>query len=133
VQRVALLLNEIPMNRLRPTISLAAIAVLLTGTVRMASGWFPLTGSALFVREETDDEEIESQEANKRLGSKVLESKLIHRVDPEYPELAGRARVEGEVTLKISVNEEGDVSNVEVISGHQLLRQAAVDAVKQWR
>jgi outer membrane biosynthesis protein TonB len=99
----------------------------------MASGWFPLTGSALFVREETDDEEIESQEANKRLGSKVLESKLIHRVDPEYPELAGRARVEGEVTLKISVNEEGDVSNVEVISGHQLLRQAAVDAVKQWR
>ncbi|MEJ2246526.1 MAG: energy transducer TonB [Acidobacteriota bacterium] len=59
--------------------------------------------------------------------------RLLRKVDPEYPELAIRARVEGEVVLKISVNEKGDVSNAEVISGHQLLRQAAVDAVKQWR
>jgi TonB family protein len=178
VERIALLLKEVHMNRTRLILSLTGIALLLAGTVRLASGWFPLTGSALTIQEETSDEEIGSQQAKPAppptptipgvvVGSmkgvsdrpapprkpnpakaEVKTSiivkkeegqplppilKIIRKVDPEYPELARRARVEGEVVLKISVNEEGYVSNVEIISGHQLLRQAAVDAVKQWK
>jgi len=69
----------------------------------------------------------------KYVGSNVLQSKLVHKVDPEYPELAKRARVKGTVTLGVTVNEEGHVSHVEVIGGHPMLLIAAEKAVKQWK
>ena len=68
-----------------------------------------------------------------RVGGNVQDSKLIHRVDPEYPEVARRARVETTVILEVLVNEQGEVANIRVIRGHPLLNQAATDAVKQWR
>ncbi|MBN2318697.1 MAG: TonB family protein [Acidobacteria bacterium] len=67
------------------------------------------------------------------IDGNVLQSKLIHKVDPEYPELARRARVKGKVNLAVTVTEEGYVSNVEVIGGHPMLRDAAEKAVKQWK
>jgi TonB family protein len=67
-----------------------------------------------------------------RVGGNVQESKLIKRVEPVYPELAKRARLEQIVMLEVSVDEEGYVSNIRVIRGHPLLDQAAIDAVKQW-
>lgn len=68
-----------------------------------------------------------------RVGGNVQESKILRRVDPIYPELAKRARVEQIVMLEVSVDEEGNVANVRVIRGHPLLDQAAIDAVKQWK
>lgn len=59
--------------------------------------------------------------------------KVIHRVTPVYPEEAKRAPVEGKVVLDITVEENGEVSMAEVVNGHRLLNQAAIDAVKQWR
>jgi len=59
--------------------------------------------------------------------------KVIHQVAPAYPEEAKRERVEGNVVLDVTVEENGKVSMTKVISGHRLLQQAAVDAVKQWR
>ena len=59
--------------------------------------------------------------------------KVIHQVAPAYPEEAKRERVEGNVVLDVTVEESGNVSMTKVISGHRLLQQAAVDAVKQWR
>jgi protein TonB len=60
-------------------------------------------------------------------------SKLIRRVDPVYPELAKRARVSGRVTLQVTVDEAGHVTDAKVVSGHPLLNDAAVTAVKQWK
>jgi TonB family protein len=67
-----------------------------------------------------------------RVGGNVQESKLIKRVEPIYPELAKRARLEQMVMLEVNVNEEGFVADIRVIRGHPLLDQAAIDAVKQW-
>jgi TonB family protein len=67
-----------------------------------------------------------------RVGGNVQESKIIKKVEPVYPELAKRARIEQIVMLEVTVNEEGLVSNIRVIRGHPLLEQAAIDAVKQW-
>jgi TonB family protein len=67
-----------------------------------------------------------------RVGGNVQETKLIKRVDPVYPELAKRARVEQVVMLEVTADETGAVSNVRVIKGHPVLDQAAVDAVRQW-
>jgi periplasmic protein TonB len=59
---------------------------------------------------------------------------LIHRVNPEYPEVARKARVEGTVILEAIINKNGDVENVKVLRGvHPVLDQAAVNAVRKWR
>jgi TonB family protein len=75
----------------------------------------------------------EDQRKPVRVGSGVQESKLIYRVEPNYPALAERTHVVGTVIVEVSVNEEGSVSNVRVLQGNQLFEQAAIDAVKQWR
>ncbi len=66
-------------------------------------------------------------------GGNVQEAKLIFRVDPVYPELARRAHVSGSVILEAVIDEEGSVTEVRILSGHPLLNDAAIQAVKQWK
>jgi len=49
-----------------------------------------------------------------------------------YPPLAKQARVSGVVQLKVIIGKDGAVKEVTAISGHPFLRQAAIDAVRQW-
>ena len=65
--------------------------------------------------------------------SHVMEGNLIRRVQPEYPALARQARIQGTVVLRAVVNREGTIQDLQVISGHPLLVQAAINAVRQWR
>lgn len=59
---------------------------------------------------------------------------LLHKVEPVYPEIARRARMQGRVVLRAVVGFEGDVESVEVLSATSpFLEDAAVVAVKQWR
>jgi len=66
-------------------------------------------------------------------GGFMINKKLVHKVDPVYPEAAIKARVQGRVKLTVTVNEEGLVSDVQAAAGHPLLNEAAVNAVKQWK
>lgn len=59
--------------------------------------------------------------------------KLVHAVAPSYPPLAKAARIQTNVVLGITVDHDGKVSNISVISGHPLLLNAAIDAVRQWK
>jgi Ca-activated chloride channel family protein len=68
-----------------------------------------------------------------RVGGNVQESKLLHRVEPVYPESAKRARVFGMVMLEVRVDENGNVTEARVVQGHPLLDDAAINAVKQWQ
>jgi len=68
-----------------------------------------------------------------KVGGNVMESRLIRKIEPTYPELAKRARVQGRVILVVNVDEEGNVSDIKVSSGHPLLNDAAINAVKQWK
>jgi protein TonB len=60
-------------------------------------------------------------------------SRLILKVSPIYPEIAWRSRIEGKVRLEAVIDEEGNVTRVSVVDGHPLLREASIDAVKQWK
>lgn len=62
----------------------------------------------------------------------VAASQLV-RTNPVYPPLARQARIQGAVVLHAIIDKDGNVSELQVISGHPLLVQAALDAVKQWR
>ncbi len=59
-------------------------------------------------------------------------AKLIRHPDPIYPQIAKSARISGTVELAAIIGEDGHVQDLRVVSGHPLLRQAAIDAVKQW-
>jgi len=52
---------------------------------------------------------------------------------PFYPVLARSARIEGKVSLWLTIDEQGNTSEVEATSGHILLRQAAIDNIKNWK
>ena len=61
------------------------------------------------------------------------EPKILHAVNPVYPESAQNAGLNNSVFLKFRVNVDGSVSNVSVLRGYNIFRQAAIDALSQWR
>lgn len=64
----------------------------------------------------------------------LLKPKIIHQVEPVYPERARRAGIEGMVMLRIRTDNEGNVNSIEVLrSDSSILNQAAIDAVEQWK
>jgi len=66
------------------------------------------------------------------VGSAVEGTKLIKKVDPDYPQLAKSARIQGAVVLQIGIGADGTVQDIKLVSGHPLLAPAAMQAVKQW-
>ena len=52
---------------------------------------------------------------------------------PFYPPLCRSARISGTVTLHFTVNEKGDTSDVNAVGGHQMLREAAIQSVQNWK
>jgi protein TonB len=68
-----------------------------------------------------------------RIGGAIAEPKLVHRVQPDYPQIAVDARKEGIVILEATVDANGAVQQVRVLRSEPLLDKAAADAVKQWR
>jgi TonB family protein len=67
-----------------------------------------------------------------RLGGNVAQANLLSRVNPVYPADAKRDRIQGTVKLEITIDKEGHVSAVSLISGPTELVQSATDAVQQW-
>jgi protein TonB len=68
-----------------------------------------------------------------RISQGVTRGLLIHRVEPTYPPLARAARVQGEVVLSAIINTSGEITNLQLVSGHPMLVPDAIAAVKQWR
>ncbi|MGH9612993.1 MAG: energy transducer TonB [Bryobacteraceae bacterium] len=66
------------------------------------------------------------------VGGHVQEAKLIRKVIPTYPTLAKQARISGVVRLVGIIGKDGNIENLQVISGHPMLVSAALDAVRQW-
>ena len=68
-----------------------------------------------------------------RQGGAVTAASLVNKVNPTYPPLARQTRISGTVRLHAIISKDGTVQQLEVMSGHPLLVQAALDAVRQWR
>ena len=63
----------------------------------------------------------------------VSEPKLITSTRPVYPPLAKQANVEGDVLISADVDPSGKVVGAKAVSGPMYLREAAVDAVRNWK
>jgi TonB family protein len=62
----------------------------------------------------------------------VTEGLLVRSVAPEYPTLTRMAKVQGSVVMSAVIGTDGKIKDLKVQSGHPMLAQAALDAVKQW-
>lgn len=67
------------------------------------------------------------------IGGNVMASKIEHQVPPTYPPDAAAAHIEGTVLLHATIAKDGTVSELQFVSGPQLLMRAAMEAVRQWR
>ena len=68
-----------------------------------------------------------------RVSQGVLDGNKVKDVQPLYPNMARVAHVQGDVVLRATISKAGVIENLQVVSGHPILIQAAMDAVKQWR
>jgi len=62
----------------------------------------------------------------------VLQGSAIKKVHPTYPPIARAARAAGAVQIQVTISEDGRVIEAGVIAGHPLLRDAALQAARQW-
>ena len=70
--------------------------------------------------------------ATQHVSSGVMEGMLIDKVVPRYPDIAREMLLSGTVVLQATISRTGTIENLRVVEGPAMLRQAALDAVKQW-
>jgi TonB family protein len=99
-----------------------APAEVVKGTVTVNASPFP----SIRVPPEMKSQ-ISKQGASLQLGQ------LISRVEPVYPEDAERQRIEGVVKLHVIIDRDGNIQNIDQMTGPPLLEAAAANAVRQWK
>ena len=66
-------------------------------------------------------------------GERNIERYATSQVQPPYPVAAERYRIEGTVTVQVTVNKDGKVVRAEFVRGHTVFRSVSLDAAKQWQ
>jgi len=97
-------------------------AEVVKGTVTVSASPFP----SIRVPAEMKSQ-ISKQGASLQMGQ------LLSRVEPVYPEDAERQRIEGVVKLHMIIDRDGNIQDVDKMTGPPLLVAAAANAVRQWR
>lgn len=59
--------------------------------------------------------------------------RLLKKVEPDYPDEARAAGVEGDVIFKIAIGIDGGVKEIHLRRGNSLLIEAAAKAVSKWQ
>ncbi len=68
-----------------------------------------------------------------RVGGRVMPPKQIFAPEPIYPPLAKQAKIQGEVVIDAVIDTQGNVVQMQVVSGHPLLIPAATETLRKWR
>lgn len=141
-QRVALLRQEVSMtNARRFFMSLFLFLVVATTALIAASTVGISTGPGLseVVPRATSNPGFQEEEQAEPGGAITIQDetnvkiKLVKRVNPVYPEEAKKEGLTGSAVLTLKIGKDGKVIETSVKeSAHELLDQAAVEAVHQW-
>ena len=68
-----------------------------------------------------------------RVSGGVMQGSILSKTQPVYPPIAKAAHVAGAVVLHAIISKTGSIENLTVISGPEMLRASALDAVKSWK
>ncbi len=63
----------------------------------------------------------------------VLQGMLLAPIRPVYPVIAKAAHVEGSVVVEAVISRKGTIESLRVVSGPQMLQNAALDAIREAR
>jgi protein TonB len=63
----------------------------------------------------------------------TAQANLEQPTQPVYPVDARQQFIEGDVVMEATIDESGQVEKLHVISGPEVLRQSALNAVKKWK
>jgi TonB family protein len=72
-------------------------------------------------------------EAEIKVGGRVTDPVLLSKFAPVYPVIAKEAGIEGDVVVKTSLDKNGNVGHMEIVSGPAMLRQPALEALRRWK
>jgi bla regulator protein BlaR1 len=119
-KRVAQILQESTMTTGRSIVSLGASAAVLALAGVMTVRAFPL--------------QAQGEPAASRSPVQIVKGgeHLLHGEVPEYPRRAIEDKVEGDVLLDLSVDDQGEVADARVLSGPDELRKATLETVLNW-
>jgi protein TonB len=67
-----------------------------------------------------------------RAGGDVPAPRIIHRVDPVYPEDARKARIAGSLIIEAVIGRDGRIRDAVVLKSIPILDDAGLTAVRQW-
>ncbi|GAA3749502.1 energy transducer TonB [Terriglobus aquaticus] len=67
------------------------------------------------------------------ISAGVAAGALLNKTTPAYPAIAKAAHVSGSVVLRAIISKAGTSEGLQVVSGPEMLRASALDAVRQWR
>lgn len=68
-----------------------------------------------------------------RIGGNVMQGRILRQVTPQYPQIARIAHVSGTVVLHAIIDENGDITSLTYVSGPALLKESALQAVREWK
>ena len=90
-----------------------------------------VSGAAVLARQQQEQPSEGTKTVRKAGG--VLQGSATRRVQPTYPQMAKAARISGAVVVEITIDVSGTVISASAVSGHPLLKDAAVAAAQQWK
>ena len=67
-----------------------------------------------------------------RLDREIMDGRQIRYVETKYPQMARIAHIQSDVVLNAVIDKQGRIARLRTVSGHPILIQAALDAVRQW-
>src|SRR5258708_36443202 len=120
-QRVASLLKEVPMSKLRLRSSMAVLTAAIVLAAWLGVKSFPLQAAP-------QEAKIDAP----RVPVPPTPVAVLHRTPVTYPKDALAKRIQGTVVVEVTLTTTGTVSDAHIVSGPEELRKAALQSVLQW-
>jgi protein TonB len=104
-----------------PVVGKATFRFVLNDETQIADGVPGEIGAAIYVPRKI------------RVSSGVSQGLLLTKVSPIYPDEAKRKGIQGLVVLAATIDREGSIANLQLVSGPPELAPTAMETVKKWR
>ena len=98
-----------------------------------AAGRRPLEQMLADVNQRLQEEQTSAEVVERNKPPEIVPARIIHRTPVDYPKGARDSWTQGEVVLKLLIDEEGNLLKSEPLMGPKALAKAAMKAVQDWR